>query len=64
MERIKNELRRFEMEYNLENYFGEVFVGWKEWLNEEEYNKDLSTKDIDKNLNDVLIEDIKSPYKK
>ena len=48
MERIKNELRRFEVEYNLENYYGEVFVAWKEWLSEIEYNKNLSPKDVDK----------------
>jgi hypothetical protein len=58
IERIKNELRRFEMEYDLENYYGEVFVGWKEWLNDKEINEDLSSKDVDKILNDVLVEDI------
>jgi hypothetical protein len=62
IERIKNELRRFEMEYNLDDYYGEVFVGWKEWLNEKDFNKDLSSKEVDKILNDVLLEDKKDGY--
>jgi len=33
--KIQRELRRFEIEYELENYSGDCFVGWKEWLSHE-----------------------------
>jgi hypothetical protein len=37
LDRIQRELRRFEYEYDLEDYSGDSFVGWKEWLSIEEY---------------------------
>jgi|ERR1700688_861279 len=36
LRKIQRELQRFESEYELENYTGECFVGWKEWLSIEE----------------------------
>jgi hypothetical protein len=37
--KIQRELQRFEIEYELEDYSGECFVGWKEWLSNEEFAK-------------------------
>jgi hypothetical protein len=64
MERIKTELRHFEYEYSLNDYFGEVYIGWKEWINDNEYNKSLSQEKVDKILNDVLIDDNKNKIRK
>lgn len=68
MERIKTDLRHFELEYSLNDYFvreaSEVYIGWKEWLKDNEYNKSLSINKVNKILNDVLIEDNKSKIKK
>jgi hypothetical protein len=44
LSKIHRELQRFESEYDLENYSGDCFVGWKEWLSIDEYAKGLVKK--------------------
>ena len=63
LERIQQELIRFEDEYELQNYSGDCFVGWKEWLSSEDYAKGLTKKNVDEILTNVLQEEKKSKSK-
>ena len=59
LERIQIELIKFENEYELEDYSGDCFVGWKEWISNEDYAKGLTNKKVDEKLSEVLQEEIK-----
>jgi hypothetical protein len=60
LDRIQRELRRFENEYNLEDYSGHCFVGWKEWLSNDEYAAGVSNKKVDERITEVLQDEVKS----
>lgn len=63
LERIQRELRRFEIEYDLDEYTSDCFIGWKEWLSKEEYAEGLSNKKVDEILTEVLEDEVKSRKK-
>jgi hypothetical protein len=63
LERIQRELRRFENEYDLEYYSGDCFVGWKEWLSNEEIVAGINNKKVDEIVTGVLQDEVKSKNK-
>lgn len=63
LDRIQRELRRFEIEYDLEDYSGDCFVGWKEWLSKEDSAEGFSNKKVDEILTEVLQDEVKSRNK-
>ena len=63
LEWIQRELRRFEDEYDLEDYSGDCFVGWKEWLSSEDYAAGVTNKKVDEIVSEVLLDEVKSKNK-
>jgi len=63
LRKIQRELQRFESEYELENYSGDCFVGWKEWLSNEDFCKGVTRKKVNETLNEVIEEEVKSKNK-
>lgn len=61
LERIQRDLRKFEYEYNIMDYSGLCYIGWKEWLSVDDYNN--KNKKIDRILSEVIDEDKNSRIK-
>ena len=64
LDRIQKELRKFEYEYNLENYTGECYVGWKEWLSKEDFVEGVTNRKVDDIVSELLQYEIKYKNKK
>ena len=60
---LQRELQRLESEYELENYSSDCFVGWKQWLSNEDFCKGITTKKVNETLNEVIEEEVKSKNK-
>jgi len=64
LDRIQRELRKFEYEYNLEDYTGECYVGWKEWLSKEDFVEGVSNRKVDEIVSELLQYELKNKNKK
>jgi hypothetical protein len=56
-ERFKMALNQFEREYQLDNYMGNCFICWREWLSNEDYLKGISNENVDEIVNEVLLDE-------
>ena len=63
LDRIQRELRKFEYEYNLEDYTGECYVGWKEWLSNEEFVEGVTSRKVDEVVSEILQDELKNKHK-
>jgi hypothetical protein len=60
LQRIKMAVAQFESSYQLNNYWGQCFGCWREWLNKDDYLKGITDSQVDNIVNEVLKEEM--PY--